>query len=69
MKELRFEEYIAEPVENVKNILEAAGYTIKIVCFDKPKTQTDTKLVVRAKLLSEKQVELVVGDFLINKEV
>lgn len=69
MGSLSIDHYIGQPLDLVKKELEAQGINVEVVKNSKPKIITDTELVVCAKVLEEKQVLLIVGDFLINLEV
>ena len=63
-----FDKLIGERVEIAKKQLENKGYNVQIQKSSKPKIKTDSELVVQVRMLGEKQVLLVVGDFLINVE-
>ena len=63
-----FEKLIGERVELAKKQLEDKGYNVQIQKSSKPKIKTDSELVVQVRMLGEKRVLLVVGDFLINVE-
>ena len=56
------------PVNIACEKLEKSGYHVQIIKNSKPKISTDAELVVSVKKIDEKQVLLVVGDFLINVE-
>jgi len=60
--------FIGQPLEVIKKELENKGYKVVVKENSLPKIQTDYKLVVLAKKLSETEIELIVGDFLINIE-
>ena len=60
--------FIGKPLNIVKQELENKGFIVKVSENSLSKIQTDYKLVVSLKLLSEKEIELIVGDFLINIE-
>ena len=57
---------IGQPLNLVRTGLEEKGYQVVIKEFSKPKMKTDTQLVVKADKLTDNQIELIVGDFLIN---
>ena len=57
-----------EAYVNVLKQLEDKGYNVQIQKSSKPKIKTDSELVVQVRMLGEKRVLLVVGDFLINVE-
>lgn len=63
-----FSKFIGLPVAVAQKELEKAGYSVNVVKNSLPKISTDAELVVSAKMLGEKQVLLIVGDFLINVE-
>lgn len=63
-----FDKLIGLPVAEACKKLEQAGYSVKILKNSKQKISTDAELVVQAKTLEEKQVLLIVGEFLINIE-
>ena len=69
MAEINFDKFIGLPVGLVKNDLEKLGYFVDVVKTSKPKIITDTELVIKVELKQEKQVLVIVGDFLINIEV
>ena len=60
--------YIGEPLLAAKIDLEKQGFSVVVKKNSLPKIKTDFELVVFAKQLNEKEVELIVGDFLINIE-
>ena len=64
-----FQDFIGEPIDIVVDHFEKNGYEVQVVKNSKPKIKTDSELVVSVKMIGEKQVLLVVGDFLINLEV
>lgn len=61
-------ELIGEPLEIAQKKLEEKGYEVVVKINSLPKIQTDYKLVTLARKLNDKEVELIVGDFLINIE-
>ena len=63
-----FEKLIGMPVSDACLVLKQNGYSVEIVKNSKQKISTDAELVVLAKEVKEKQVLLIVGEFLINIE-
>ena len=59
--------YIGMPLEKAKKELEDLGYNVEVIICSKPKIKTDSILVVAARK-EGKNVQLVVGDFLIGVE-
>jgi len=67
--DLNFKDYIGQPSDKVKAILEKQGFFVTINNNSRPKIKTDYELVVKIKSLPENQIILECGDFLINKGV
>ena len=63
-----FSIFIGEPLSIVKEKLENEGFKVKVNKNSLPKIKTDYELVVNINKLNEKDLELIVGDFLINIE-
>jgi len=66
--ELDLIKFTGMPLNNAVQQLEKLGLNVKVFKYSKPKIKTDYELVVKARMLSETEVELIVGDFLINIE-
>jgi len=64
----QLDSFIGKPVDVVKTELESKGYKVVVKENSLPKIQTDYKLIVLAKNIDDKVIELIVGDFLINIE-
>lgn len=60
--------FIGKPLEVVKKELDNKGYNVIVKENSLSKIKTDYQLVVLAKKISETEIELIVGDFLINIE-
>lgn len=69
MAGLNFKKYIGQPSDKVKKLLEEQGFSVRINNNSRPKINTDFELVIKVELLSENQIVLECGDFLINKGV
>lgn len=63
-----FSKYIGQSVQFAKKSLEDNGFLVVVKKNSLMKIQSDYELVVKVNLLNSKEVELVVGDFLINIE-
>ena len=63
-----FDSFIGKPLPIVKKHFEDLGYKVTVTKNSLTKIQTDYELVVSMRKLNEKEVELIVGDFLINIE-
>ena len=61
-----FDKYIGEPVDFVRQEVEKQGFKVVVLKSSKPKIKTDSELVVAVKHLHDKELMLIVGDFLIN---
>lgn len=59
------EKYIGEPLDFVKKELEGKGFKVTVSLCSLPKIRTDKRLVVALRK-HENEVELIVGDFLIE---
>ena len=63
-----FEKYVGKPLSLVCDELEKEGKKVVIKKNSITKIQTDYELVVLVKPINDSEVEVVVGDFLINIE-
>lgn len=63
-----FDCFICKPLPIVKKDLEELGYKVVVTKNSLTKIKTDYELVVSIRKLKEKELELIVGDFLINIE-
>ena len=65
---VNFCDLIGLPKDRAVELLKKAGYSVTILKNSKQKISTDAELVILAREVSEKQVELIIGEFLINIE-
>lgn len=63
-----FDKYIGKPIEKCVQELNNLGYNIEIIKSSKQKIKTDNELVVSVREVSDNEVIIVVGEFLINIE-
>lgn len=63
---INFDDFIGMPLTTAKVNLEKQGFIVQVLKSSKPKIKTDSELVIVVKQIGDKQVLLVVGDFLIN---